>query len=320
LLLLGFGGMGWWIFRPQPPKLPVINSFSSSSAHVDAGQDITLSWDVSNAQQIIIKSREGKGGELASPGEQKLSVGSVSVKPASPETTYFLVVRGAGKDAERKLRILVTPPPPPPQPIIEAFSADPPAVHQGDTVMLQWKAHGEKEFILDPGSLHLTKFDLTHPVTPDQDTRYTLQAIPQNDNMSPAVKSVMVHVVPKDVCLAQIDRFTASTLSAYIGDRIKLRWHTLYALSVRIDSDHGEPVGSVASAGGGTAEVTLTDTTIFTLTAADSSGKVVTKSVTVQGKERPPVPVPTPEPGAGDGSNNSEGGTSNPSQGGNSGQ
>src|SRR5579884_765099 len=84
LLLLGFGGAGWWFLRPQPLKPPVINSFSSSNSHVDSGQDITLSWDVSNAPIIIIKSRVGKGGETAMPGEQKQMVGFVTVKPAPP--------------------------------------------------------------------------------------------------------------------------------------------------------------------------------------------------------------------------------------------
>jgi hypothetical protein len=319
LLLLILAGLVTWYFWPKPPELAAINTFSSSSSHVDAGQDITLSWDVSHAQQIIIKSREGKGGELAVPGEQKATVGSVIVRPAAPETTYFLVVRGAGKDQTRSLRILVTPPPPPPRPSISAFTADPPAIHMGEQTVLAWKARGMKEFILDPGGLHMSKFDQSHSVSPDQDMQFTLQAVPENENMAPAVKSVKVHVVPKDVCLAQIDRFAASAYSVYIGDKVRLRWRTLYAPSVRIDADHGDPVGGVANPGNGMVEVRLTDTTTFTLSASDSSGKVVSKSVTIQARERPAVPVPTPEPGAGNNgpTGNPDGGTASPAPGGN---
>lgn len=57
---------------------PVIGSFTASSAHVSSGGSVTLSWNVSNADYVII-----------SPGPGTIRDSSVTVNPTAT-TTYKL--------------------------------------------------------------------------------------------------------------------------------------------------------------------------------------------------------------------------------------
>ncbi|HZO89818.1 MAG TPA: hypothetical protein VFB38_15930 [Chthonomonadaceae bacterium] len=300
LLLLGFGGLGWWIFHPRPLPPVAINEFKVSDTHVKYGQDVTLTWDVSPYARQIILFKSGKNGVNVAvpPGEQRSPVNSLQDKPEYwPQTTYTLVVRGDGdkrNEVSRKVTVTVEPPPRPKPPRIEFFSADPSVVHQGEPVMLSWKASNSSEFILDPGSIRLSQYEQTHQVTPDQDTTYTLRALGQNEQTAPAHKTISVHVVSKDTPLAKITRFVASPETIYIGDRFRLRWKVRSARGIRITSDKGETIGTDLPASG-SLEVPnpISDPTTYTLTATDSLGNPTTQAITVTPK---PKPEPPPQP------------------------
>lgn len=300
LLLLGFGGGGWWLFRPRPLPPLKVNAFEVSATRVPYGQPVTLTWDVSkNYKQIILKHRvKGQDVDVAEPpGELPAAVGSLQVKPEYPQTTYMLVVRGTGnqKDVKKEVSVEVGKPPKPVPPRIEYFRADPSVVHQGEPVMLAWKASGVKEFILDPGSIHLSQFEQTRSITPDQDTTFTLRALGADETVKPASKTVTVKVAGKETPLAQIVRFTAPE-TVYFGDKIKLRWQTRLARTVRIDTDRGDQLGAELSPNGSLEVPTpILDTTTFKLTAFDSLGNKTEQTLEVTPQARPAPPPPTEE-------------------------
>ncbi len=295
LLLLGLAGGGWWAFHPRPVPPPTINMFSASAPSVKYGQDLTLSWDVSKNYRQLVLFRHVKGrptneaeGELAS------AVGSITVKPQYPETTYLLVARyGNQKEVHKEIAIDVGRPPKVPRPTIRFFTADPPVLHQGEATTLSWEANGQQSLLLAPGNPSLNRYQQSLSVSPDKDTTYTLLAVGATDEIKPARKTVTVHVVGRDESVSKIDRFVAQPTAPYIDDKVRLKWGVRYARSVSIDSDKGDSIGKELSPFG-SIEVTapIHDVTTFTLTAVDSLGNKTTKTLTVTPKLRPVLPPP----------------------------
>ncbi|MBM3862553.1 MAG: hypothetical protein FJ385_01180 [Verrucomicrobia bacterium] len=85
-------------FTPTQPvsDAPVINSFSASAGYIEAGDDTTLSWNVSNASSVSIDN--GVGTVSAS--------GSATVSPAQT-TTYTLTATGNGKTRTRSVTVSI---------------------------------------------------------------------------------------------------------------------------------------------------------------------------------------------------------------------
>lgn len=297
LALLGIVGFGIWKFRPTPPPPLVINSFAASEKRVNAGMEVALTWEVSPSDsQIVIWRRVKQDGvDVADPGPQRSAVSSIRVRPEAPLTVYTLVVKGPnGSKKEKTVTVEVTPPPPAPKPTLKFFRADPPIIHQGESVMLSWEATGARELILDPGNITLSRFEQTRQITPTRDITYSLRAIGVDDKLPPASKTVEIKVVSPDTCIAEVVRFATQPAEVFAGDKFKLKWQTRYARSVRIEST-ALSIGEVATSG--SKELQLTDPTTFTLTATDSAGKTTSKTFTVTPKSKPAPPItPSGEP------------------------
>ena len=296
-LLLSFGGVAYLMTRPTPIIPPHINQFVAQSRLVREGDMDTLSWDVSGTDplQVIIQKQVGsKGTPVNDPGEVKMRLGSVQVKPELPYTIYTLEVRGPGqtKVVTTDVKVEVKKQPLPPRPVIKTFYADPDKIHPNDPVMLHWDAVDDKGLILDPTGQHF-QFEKSFSVNPDKDTQYTLIAIPLSDALKQAERSVKVHVVPANVCLAEIGKFLAYPGVVYIGDTVHLKWRTRYAHSIHIDSDQSGAVGDFTAAVGVT-DVKVDKPTVFTLTVADSGKLTKTQTITVTPQVKPAPPMPAP--------------------------
>ena len=86
---------------PPPPALPSIGSFSASPQTIVAGQSVTLSWSVSNAQSVSI-----------APGLGTQTGSSVVVRPAT-NTTYTLTATNAAGASTSQATVLIQPAPQP---------------------------------------------------------------------------------------------------------------------------------------------------------------------------------------------------------------
>ena len=96
---------------PPPPAAPTA-SLTASPAAIQAGQSTTLSWQTTNATEIMI---EGLGAVSAE--------GSRTVTPQA-STTYRLVAKGPGGTQDATARVTVTMPPPPPPPVAGPSEAE----------------------------------------------------------------------------------------------------------------------------------------------------------------------------------------------------
>lgn len=301
LLLLSFGVGGFLLFRPHPMPPTVIHSFNAVPTKAASGQTITLSWDVSDAAQIIIshhvKKGTQEGDEINDPGEQHNKVGNAQVKPEYPKTVYRLLVRGANgqHDQTKEVTVEVTAPPVPPPARIKSFDAEPTRIHAGDTVRLSWEAEHYTQAIVDPGNNVLSAFQRTMNVLPDQTGPITLRVI--GPDQKPLERKVTVTVLPKDQCIAEIEYFALKSKQVFIGELAHLKWKSHYAKTVHLSADVGGYSKDVTLSG--STEIPVDGPTVFTLTATDTAGLVVSKQVTVRPdpKPVPPPPTTTPDPG-----------------------
>ena len=86
---------------PPPPPASPTATLTASQPSIEKGQSVTLSWNTQNANDVTI---DGLGTVSAS--------GTKQVSPAD-STTYHLLAKGAGGNAEASARVTVTMPPAP---------------------------------------------------------------------------------------------------------------------------------------------------------------------------------------------------------------
>ena len=274
ILLAAVGAAGFLLFRPKPVA---IRSFTAEPTRVVAGEPVTLAWDVENPGE----------GSYISPGNIpiKAPVGSVVVSPQVP-TVYRLIVRGGGKRLERTVSVVVTPKPPPPRARILDFTASTTKIHPGDVVTLSWRVEGAVELVLNPlGNLN-ARMDRSRQVMPDTTTTYVLSA--QGADGDVVTRTVVVEVVPDNVCIADIRAFRAEPDSVPPGGKSVLKWSVTNAKVIEIDNGIGTNLPAK-----GHFEVTPATTTTYTLRATDNKDNVVSKQVTVTVVE-PPAEEPQP--------------------------
>ncbi len=116
----------------QPAR---ISSFTASEMNIVAGEETTLSWNVSNAAEISLD--QGIGDVQA--------VASVDVSPEET-TTYTLRAEGGGAVAVGKITVTVEQP----ELDIVFFDAEPGAVPSGEVATLSWETTGATEVRIDP--------------------------------------------------------------------------------------------------------------------------------------------------------------------------
>lgn len=299
LLLAAIAGGAFVIFRPKPPEVIRIVHFTATPRVVDAGTGATLTWEVSglspNDRHLLLTHRVGENGTEIQDGELPSYVGNQPVKADPPFTVYTLTARGSSdqKPAVQSVKVTVLPPKPVPKPIIKQFVVTPRKIHVGDTVSFSWSALNHKSFILDPGNKQLSQFEESAQDTPTQDTEYKLRAFnAKGDFVS---KSVLIKVVPPNVCIAEIDFFGIKG-PVYAGSSVRLRWSTHYARAVHIDSSDTTIVIGDVSTGEGSQDIVFptTNPVTLTLTATDSANKAISKAITITPQVRPLPPAPQP--------------------------
>jgi IPT/TIG domain len=155
---------------------------------------------------------------------------------------------------------------------VDAFSASEQALPAGGgTVKLEWNVTGAQSLKIEPGIGLVTGSSIEVAVT--KTTKFTLTAVAANGTI--LSKDLEVTVAATPVATAVINSFTATPNSlAFGGGKVKLEWDVGNAQSLKIEPG----VGTVT---GNSADVTVTNTTKFTLTATDAAGGIVSKDVDV---------------------------------------
>lgn len=166
------------------PMAPArINSFTVSAATIMAGEDTTLSWNVSNADHISLNQSIGN----------VQPVGSVSVSP-SATTIYILTAQGGGSTATAQITVNVE------QAELEIvfFRADPDDVESGEQVVLSWETRGASEVRIQPfiGPVALSGSISVYP-TGDQTHTFELIVTDGNETVAGEVQVESHHGMPE---------------------------------------------------------------------------------------------------------------------------
>ena len=153
---------------------------------------------------------------------------------------------------------------------IVRFSATPVEIRAGETVNVVWEVQNADQVEIS-GIGSVDRNNGTSSLTLDQTTTLTLTARNPKREIS---QSVTVRVLTPQ---PRILRFSASPRTVAPGESVTLIWETAEADRVTLDG-----LGSVQPSG--TATVSVDETTIYTLTAANNHGEV-NSSVTVTVRE-----------------------------------
>jgi len=152
----------------QSPIPPTIESFYVNSETVISGENITLSWSVSNATHVTI-----------TPGIGNVPVsGSILVSPTGNTTYTLTATNKAGGNATRILTVYSLK-----KPKITSFEVNPEKIAFGNNSTLSWSVSGDADVIITPeiGDAKLIGSKIVSPTT---NTTYTITATNEAGNDS----------------------------------------------------------------------------------------------------------------------------------------
>ena len=244
---------GIWYILPQTPEI-YLDVYPNN---IISGDSVTLSWSVSNSENIFIDhgigSADSKGNRQISPKETSI---------------YTLTAKNKGKEAIKTVQISVSPKLAPELPEISYFKTNRDTIFSGESALLSWSTTKAGSVFIDNG-IGAVEQTGSMLVSPTSTTTYLLTAQSAEDKVT---KTVQVSVtVPQNPF---INYFTATPDTIKVGDSSTLGWSTTNAESVTIDN----VIGSVAKTG--TAQVSPQATIKYTLTAQNRI-KQVSKEIKV---------------------------------------
>ena len=237
------------------PVQAQIQQFTAQPAAITSGQTTTLSWVILNATSASI-----------SPGVGTVSAttGSVAVSPTTT-TTYTLTATGPSGPTTQTVQVTVGAS----TAQILRFAASPANIATGAQSTLSWTTSGATTVSISPG-IGTVAANGSTTVSPASTTVYTISATGTDGKTVTAAAQVTVGAVT-----AQIVRFAASPNSIASGAQTTLSWSTTNATSVSISPG----IGTVAA--NGSATVSPSVTTVYTISATGTDGKTVTATVQV---------------------------------------
>ena len=233
--------------------------FNVDQESVSAGQTVTLSWVVTNANEVNI---EGLGSVSLK--------GSRKVKP-SETTKYTITAIGDGGTKTESIEVAVESAPGP----SIVFNASPESIQKGQLVTLTWMVSEATEVNIE--GIGKVSPKGTKKVKPSDAgvTTFTLTATGAGGTRT---ESIEVEVLggPLPTIL-----FNASSESIQNGQTVTLSWQTTNATEVSIDGIGKVPVK-------GTKKVKPTANTVYKLTATGENG-TETATVEVEVEEAPTI-------------------------------
>ena len=226
---------------------PIIVHFAATPPHVDNGGSTTLSWNIRNTVDTL----------TLEPGSLDVTGRESTVVSPGETTAYILTAMNqAGTTAARTIVTVG-------KPVIASFTASPTLIYQNGQATLSWSILGRVDRLtLEPGIGDVTN-QSQFTVSPSQDTVYTLTAYnPAGSDTA----QVGVTVAPPP----EITSFEADAEAINEGDDAMLTWTISgTAQSLILEPGHTDVMGLDHLS------VTPTETTTYTLSAANGSGSDV---------------------------------------------
>jgi hypothetical protein len=240
-----------------------ITSFTASPTTVSSGSPSTLSWTTGGGSVTSVNIDHGVGSKPAN--------SSATVNPTST-TTYtlsaFTTANSSPPTAQTTVTVSTTPAP------TATFSASPTSIIAGQSSTLTWSTTDATTVSIDNG-VGSKPASGTASVSPTSTTTYTLTATGPGGTTT---KTATVTVTQPAPTIS----FSATPNNIASGQSSTLVWSTTNATSVTIDNGLGSKPLS------GSATVSPTSTTTYTLTATGPGG-VLTSQATVTVSNRPSI-------------------------------
>ncbi len=228
-----------------------ITSFTASPSTISAGQTSTLSWSVTGATSVTISPTVGSVNAQS---------GSTQVSPAQT-TTYTLTATGSSGSVTATAVVTVGTGGGTPQ--IVRFVASPMTIASGGKSTLSWSTNGGTTVTIS--GIGAVAANGSTTVSPTTTTTYTLTVTGANGQTvsSPVTVTVTGGTVP------QVVSFVANPANISAGQSSKLCWQVTNATSITISPSVGSNLAANTCA-----TVSPTQTTTYTLTAANAAGQV----------------------------------------------
>lgn len=236
---------------------PMVKTFNATPQTIQAGEEVTLNWEATNATSVSIDNGIGA----------QATTGEVKVRPTQT-TIYTLTASGPGGSASAPVTVTVIPVG---DPVITRFDATPMTIAPGGQAELNWDTNNAASVSLDNG-IGARPAKGTEIVTPLVTTTYTLTAFGNNIMVT---QQITVNVAaPNDPVILTFEAQPAAILS---GGQTTLSWTTQNVNSVDIDNG----VGTNLSADG-SIQVMPATTTTYTITARGTNSTIMsTTTITV---------------------------------------
>src|SRR6056297_3421728 len=177
-----------------------------------------------------------------------------------------MVIRGLNTKDEEEDPITTTP-------VINYFSSEPSNITEGKSSTLSWEIIGADDVSIEPGIGEVNLED-SISVSPEETTKYTITASNDFGNVSDEL-TVEVYEEEDPITTAPIINFFSSdTTSMFEGGTANIEWEVSGANTVAITPVFNEVPSS------GTAAVSPTENTTYTLTAENNIG-ISTSELTI---------------------------------------
>ncbi len=271
------------------PVLPSI-LFTTDRDTISAGESINLSWQVANAEQLILNIN---GRPEAIPPAQFTSSRTIEL---TQDTLFVLravnpYTTDEGVTATITVRVAAGTPVPQetaasqPAPVIDRFEISPEQITQGQQTTIFWSVTGVDKVLIDPLPGEFPPSG-NIVVSPQQTTAYTLTAT-SGDTPVKLVRQVIVNPAPG---APVITSFTATPNEVLPGSpesrAVKLAWVvTGETTDIQISGPGLSPATNLSQQGELTVAVDVNST--FTLTATNG---VLASTQTVDVRVNSPVP------------------------------
>lgn len=293
-----FGAVKEVTVEVEPVK-PIIRVFSVDKESLLSGEDLTISWEVLDAEELVLQTN-------GSP-ETILSTEHTSERLNQPtvDTTYTLIAKNTFGEVTDSLSVKVTIPTqtPVPTPFVKKFIANPSVIVVGTPVIVEWDVEGADVVSVQPIGGNLPPIQSVSQ-SPQENITYVLNAAKGSSAIQPI--AVQVFVTPAPTATPEpeapvIEYFQVSDDTVIIGgnededngDNVVLSWSVLGTVTdVQISNpDLGTVTDLLAK---GTLDVVINDKrNFFVLTAFNGDKK---SSKTVQLSLETPTATTTPLP------------------------
>ncbi len=288
LIALFLGVFILLVFRPR------IREFSASALEIEAGEEVTFSYQTSALARRWIETDRGRVVSLDTATGRYIDAPTVDTIYTLRAENLLSQLFGFLSPKQDPITIDVVPL----EPRI-AFTVDRPTLVAGETATLRWEVVNADDVVLSINgqaqTLAPSEYTAQRALTPQETTHYEIRAT--NGYGSQAVASLSVEVkapTPTPLPLPLIQRFSVEPRTIFAGESVTITWEAENATHVDILGEEFPPIGETVQT---LNEIGVVEYTLIAIyddeTGIQTPARRNSAPVRVNVLEKP---TPTPEP------------------------